>query len=157
MTTSALPNAGIWRTPPRIAAWNRLTAGESVVTHRRRYGARDGVDSMVDLLLLDRANPRSVAFQLARVRARVRRGGHDIPEADIRRRFETSRVNLVELMPVLAALRVYDNSAETDPARGRPPAPRLVLHVDRGRIVAPVDLAATPQWAKAIVARAIRK
>ncbi len=48
-----------------------LTAGESVVTHRRRYGAREGVDSMLDLLLLDRTNPRSVAFQLARLRARA--------------------------------------------------------------------------------------
>ncbi|GAA1932139.1 circularly permuted type 2 ATP-grasp protein [Nocardioides marmoribigeumensis] len=48
-----------------------LSSGESVVTHRRRYGARAGVDSMLDLLLLDRTNPRSVAFQLARLQARA--------------------------------------------------------------------------------------
>jgi len=32
----------------------------------------------------------------------------DIPEADIRRRFDNSRLNLIHLMPRLAALRVYD-------------------------------------------------
>lgn len=98
----------------------------------------------------------SVEGHIARVQARVRRGGHDIPEADIRRRHESSRMNLIELMPSLAALRVYDNSAEADPAMGVVPAPRLVLHVERGRIVGPEDLAGTPQWAKAIVARAMR-
>ena len=98
----------------------------------------------------------TVERHIARVRARVRRGGHDIPEADIRRRFETSRVNLIELMPLLAALRVYDNSAEADPAKGVAPVPRLVLQMERTRIVAPEDLSATPQWAKAIVARALR-
>jgi hypothetical protein len=88
----------------------------------------------------------------------VQGGGHDIPEADIRRRFETSRANLVELLPRLTALRLYDNSAEADPAKGLAPVPKLVLHVDRGRIVAPKreDLLGTPQWAKAIVAKALR-
>jgi hypothetical protein len=64
-------------------------------------------------------------------------------------------LNLVELMPSLAALRVYDNSAEADPAKGALPNPRLILHVERGRIIGPHDLAATPRWAKAIVARAM--
>ncbi len=45
-----------------------LTAGESVVTHRRRYAGHDGVESMLELMLLDPGNPRSVAFQLQRVR-----------------------------------------------------------------------------------------
>ena len=96
-----------------------------------------------------------VERHLARVRARVRAGGHDIPEADIRRRYETSRENLVWLMPKLASLHVYDNSIEADPASGKPPRPRLVLHLDGGRIVAPANLRATPDWAKALVAAAI--
>jgi uncharacterized circularly permuted ATP-grasp superfamily protein/uncharacterized alpha-E superfamily protein len=45
-----------------------LTAGESVLTHRRRFSGTQGVDTMLDLLLLDEGNPRSVAFQLSRVR-----------------------------------------------------------------------------------------
>lgn len=92
---------------------------------------------------------------IARVKARHKAGGHDIPEEDIRRRYETSRENLVWLMPKLATLLVYDNSTEADPKTGKQPQPRLVLHMVDGRIAAPADLRATPDWAKAIVARAI--
>ena len=96
-----------------------------------------------------------VERHLARVRARVKAGGHDIPEADIRRRYETSRENLAWLMPKLASLRVYDNSIEADPASGRSPRPQLVLHLEAGRIIAPENLRATPNWAKPLVAKAI--
>ncbi len=96
-----------------------------------------------------------VERHLARVRARVKRGGHDIPEADIRRRYETSRENLVWLMPSLASLRIYDNSIDADPASGASPRPRLLLHLERGRIVAPANLRATPAWARALVAGAM--
>lgn len=98
----------------------------------------------------------SVDLHLARVRARVARGGHDITEADIRRRFERSRLNLVDLMPRLAALRVYDNSRHADPAAGRAPQPRLLLHMRRGHIVGPDDLSGTPAWARPLVAAAIK-
>lgn len=94
---------------------------------------------------------------LARVRARVARGGHDIPEADIRRRYEHSRLNLIALLPHLAALRVYDNSAEADPAAGKLPHPRLVLHLEGGRIMNPQALARTPAWARPIVAAALKE
>jgi predicted ABC-type ATPase len=93
---------------------------------------------------------------LARVRSRVAHGGHDIPEADVRRRYEHSRLNLIALLPHLAALRVYDNSAEADPHKGRVPQPRLVLHVERGEIMNPGDLAQTPDWARPIVAAALK-
>jgi predicted ABC-type ATPase len=96
-----------------------------------------------------------VERHLARVRARVKAGGHDIPEADIRRRYETSRENLVWLMPRLTSLRLYDNSIDADPASGESPRPRLLLHLEGGRIVAPANLRATPGWAKALVAKAM--
>ena len=96
-----------------------------------------------------------VELHLARVRARVKAGGHDIPEADIRRRYDGSRENLVLLMPKLASLRIYDNSTEGDPVEGRRPKPRLILHLEHGRIIAPSDLRNTPSWAKALVAKAI--
>ncbi len=98
----------------------------------------------------------SVGLHLARVRARVARGGHDIPEADIRRRYEHSRLNLIDLLPHLAALRMYDNSVEADPAQGKPPEPVLVLHVEKGRILNAAALRVTPDWAKPIVAVAIK-
>ena len=43
----------------------------------------------------------SPELHLARVRRRHLRGGHDIEEADIRRRYDTSRVNLIRLLPKL--------------------------------------------------------
>jgi predicted ABC-type ATPase len=97
----------------------------------------------------------SVEIHLARVRARVKAGGHDIPEADIRRRYDGSRENLVWLMPKLASLRIYDNSIEADPRAGRRPKPRLLLHLEAGRIVGPENLRGTPSWAKPLVAKAI--
>jgi predicted ABC-type ATPase len=95
-------------------------------------------------------------LHIERVRARVAKGGHDIPEADIRRRYEHSRLNLIHLLPDLTALRVYDNSMDADPASGKTPRPRLVLHVEQGRIAGPADLSRTPDWAKPIVAAALK-
>ena len=98
----------------------------------------------------------SADAHIERVRQRVRAGGHDIPEADIRRRYRHSLLNLVQLLPALTELRVYDNSATADPATGQSPRPVLVLHMKRGRIVGPADLACTPDWAKPIVAAALQ-
>ncbi len=44
-----------------------LIAAESIITYRRRYQARAGVATVLDLLLTDRENPRAVAFQLDRL------------------------------------------------------------------------------------------
>lgn len=54
------------------------------------------------------------------------------------------------------ALRIYDNSAEADPAAGLAPRPRLVLHMEGGRIMNPQDLALAPAWARPIVAAALK-
>jgi predicted ABC-type ATPase len=95
-------------------------------------------------------------MHIERVRSRVRAGGHDIPESSIRRRWRHSRVNLIELLPHLTELRVYDNSAHADPAAGRAPRPVLVVHLDHGEIAGPPDLSSTPEWAKPIVAAALK-
>jgi uncharacterized alpha-E superfamily protein len=50
-----------------------LVAAESGITHRRRYPAQSGVDTVLELLLSDRDNPRSVAFQLDRLASDLRR------------------------------------------------------------------------------------
>lgn len=101
----------------------------------------------------------SPEHHLARVKARVRQGGHDIPEADIRRRFDQSRLQLIQLLAHLTELRVYDNTAEADPHQGQPPRPRLLLHWQAPRVLAPSDaasLASTPAWAKPIVMAALK-
>jgi predicted ABC-type ATPase len=98
----------------------------------------------------------SPELHIARVRARVAKGGHGITEADIRRRYDRGLLNLIRLLPGLAGLRVYDNSDEADPSSGIAPMPKLVLHLDGGRIMNPGDLASTPDWAKPIVAAAMK-
>jgi predicted ABC-type ATPase len=95
-------------------------------------------------------------LHLARVRARARRGGHDIPEAQVRARYDSSRLNLIRLLPRLAELRVYDNSVDADPQAGQAPEPLLILHMIGGKVVRSIDLARTPEWAKPIMATALK-
>jgi uncharacterized alpha-E superfamily protein len=49
-----------------------LVAAESIVTFRRRYRGRTGVDALFELLVIDSFNPRSVAYQLQRIRIDLR-------------------------------------------------------------------------------------
>jgi predicted ABC-type ATPase len=98
----------------------------------------------------------SPELHVARVRSRAARGGHDVPEQKIRERYDRSRINLLELMPRLTELRVFDNSMDADPHAGRVPQPILVLHLAKGKIVGMVELSQTPPWAKALVAGAIK-
>ncbi|WP_028839475.1 MULTISPECIES: AAA family ATPase [Thermomonas] len=100
----------------------------------------------------------SPEHHVARVRYRVSRGGHDIPEAKIHERYIASLANLVALLPYLAQLQVYDNSL--DAAAGAPLGdPRLLLQMEAARITWPADagiLRQTPDWAKPIVEAALR-
>ena len=48
-----------------------LEIGDSVIAHRRRYSVSAGVQSAVDLLVLDALNPRSVLFQVAALREQL--------------------------------------------------------------------------------------
>jgi predicted ABC-type ATPase len=95
-------------------------------------------------------------LHIQRVRARVARGGHDIPEHRIRARYDSSRLNLIRLIPRLTELRVYDNSKEADPHMGRVPEPVLLLHLSRGRVVTSCEFIQTPHWAKPIMTTAMR-
>ena len=127
------------------------TLGAGTIPRLLAWAAKNGIE--VHVWYAGLATPE---LHIARVRARVARGGHDIPEDAIRRRFEHSRLNFIELMPVLVALRVYDNSADADPADGKEPRPVLVLHMERGRIMNRHDLRRTPDWAKPLVAAAMK-
>jgi len=98
----------------------------------------------------------SVQLHIDRVAARVRRGGHAIARDLIEHRFEQSRINLIELMPYLTELRVYDNSVDADPASGKTPELKLLLHMRRGAILNLHELKNTPDWAKPIVSKALK-
>jgi predicted ABC-type ATPase len=97
----------------------------------------------------------SPELHLRRVRSRVTRGGHDIPEEKIRERWNGSRENLIRLLPSIHHLRVYDNSTEADPAAGQAPCPRLLLEMKSRKITAPADLSNAPDWAQPIIVAAI--
>jgi predicted ABC-type ATPase len=127
------------------------TLGGRTITGLLERGAARGIEVRVWYVGLS-----SPELHIARVRARVAKGGHDIPEPRIRERYDASRLNLIRLLPRLSELWVYDNSKDADPDAGVAPEPRLVLHLRRGAIVGPRDLSGTPEWAKAIVAAAIK-
>ena len=102
----------------------------------------------------------NVEMHVERVKFRVSRGGHDIPSEKIQQRWTSSRENLIRLLPSLAWLQVFDNS-KTVAAGEDVPSPTRVLEMQKGQILYPglndvTALAATPNWAKPIVAAALK-
>ena len=153
-------NSAAWHQGRRLleaAIGNRLdfafetTLGGETMTQLLERAAEAGFEVRVWY-----AGLASPELHIERVRRRVAKGGHDIAEADIRRRYDQSRLNLIRLLPRLTELRLYDNSEEADPDAGREPAPKLLLHWRSGRIVAPRDFKDTPDWGKPIVAAAMK-
>jgi hypothetical protein len=101
----------------------------------------------------------SPELHIARVKARVTAGGHPIPEEKIRERYPLAQLNLIKLMPHVAYIKVYDNSAEAA-ADGTVPDPLLVLEMENGKVTlpAPDDLKAlrrVPEWSKSILEAAL--
>lgn len=150
-------------------AWNtgkRLL--EQAIAQRLDYAFETTLGGNTIPALLERASNAGLAVRvwfvgldsperhIARVRARVEKGGHDIPEAKIRERYTRSRENLIRLLPKLAELRIYDNSAEDDPAVGTP-RPLLVLHLADGVIRSACDVNVVPEWAKPLFVAAFRQ
>ncbi|MBB1627780.1 AAA family ATPase [Achromobacter sp. UMC71] len=100
---------------------------------------------------------RDAEQHIARVAFRVTQGGHPIPEARIRERCRTSYRNLLDLMPHLAYLRVYDNSADVGVGQAVP-EPVLVLQLEGRAVLFPTSISAlraTPGWAKPLVEAAL--
>jgi predicted ABC-type ATPase len=81
----------------------------------------------------------SVEINIERVKARVEKGGHDVPEQDQRRRFPRTLANMKRLLPEADLAVILDNSADTGYA--------LVASGHKGRIrwVEPV-----PGWAASL-------
>jgi len=95
----------------------------------------------------------------SRIALRARRGhkgGHDITDSKIRERYDRSRLNLIRLMPRLAALLAYDNGRGADLHAGAVPGPGLILYMVRGEVVDACDLAAAPEWTGPILTAALR-
>lgn len=127
------------------------TLGGNSITQALMRAAASGLDLFIFYVGLD-----SPEHHIARVAARVSRGGHPIPTEKIRERYPKSLANLIKLLPCASEVRIYDNSDES--ADGRPRA-RLVLSTSQRRIVKPpLDqlVSTAPDWAKPVVAAAVR-
>jgi uncharacterized circularly permuted ATP-grasp superfamily protein/uncharacterized alpha-E superfamily protein len=87
-----------------------LTAAESIITYRRRYRSHAQLPTLLDLLLLDPGNPRSVGYQIDRlgedVAAVARRdsAGRDGPSSGSGRLTEAERL----VLQASTALRLTD-------------------------------------------------
>src|SRR5690349_11805485 len=126
-------HAAAWRQGKRLlekAVGERLdfafetTLGGSTMTHLLKDASSQGFE--IRIWYVGLVSPED---HIARVAQRVSQGGHDIPEDAIRRRWRHSRQNLIQLLPDVTELRVYDNSRDADPAAGHTPEPTLVLHL----------------------------
>ncbi|MEX2663668.1 MAG: hypothetical protein WD227_17180 [Vicinamibacterales bacterium] len=91
--------------------------------------------------------------------SRRRSAATPYPAARIRERYPRALRNLIQLLPDLAHLRVYDNSTEA--ASGEAvPDPVPVLEMQAGTVISPspddaAALSRTPAWARAIVEAAL--
>lgn len=112
----------------------------------------DAIDQeeAVRILFVGLASPE---LHIARVAARVSRGGHPIPEAKIRERWVGAIHNLMGLIPRCAAVSVFDNSAE-DVGSGPSPVCLFTLQGDHF-VSPPVD--SMPDWAKPLASVAITR
>jgi predicted ABC-type ATPase len=124
-------NLGISRAEANSAAWyegKRLleraigekldfafetTLGGKTITALLARALSEGIEVRVWYVGLS-----SAELHIARVKSRVEQGGHEIPEDRIRERYTRSRLNLIQLLPNLTELLLYDNSEEADPKTG---------------------------------------
>ncbi len=161
-------NSSLTPAEANSAAWNegkRLL--ERAVAERRNFAFETTLGGRTIAALLEKALAAGIEVRvwyvglespdlhIARVRSRVKRGGHDIQEAKIRERYVGSRWNLIQLLPKLTEVVVYDNSKDADPHAGQAPEPKLILHARKGKAIAWCDLNQTPNWAKPILMAAL--
>jgi predicted ABC-type ATPase len=156
-------NPGMTLNEANAAAWRigkeRL---EAAIAERHSFNFETTLGGTTIIRLLAKAHDNGLRLRIwycglsdaelhiARVRARVRRGGHDVPATKIRERYDASRNNLCSILPSLDELMLYDNSTEADPSSGEPPQPVQLLHFRDGKILS--RLSSMPNWAKPIAA-----
>ena len=162
-------NPGLSLTDANAIAWEESRRRlEASISNRENFAFETTLGGRTIARLLHRAAHGGMAVKVwyvaldsadrhvARVKARVARGGHDVPEGRIRERYDRSRANLARLVPKLAALKVYDNSFEARVEQLECPRLRLILDFADGRIRNRDRLADTPEWAKPIVAATMK-
>ncbi len=96
-----------------------LSSAQSLAVMRRARST--GYDVSLVFVLLSNAD-----LNVARVGQRVAMGGHDIPEAVVRRRHEGAMARLRLAVPLADFVVVFDNSFD---------APNLIAAVERGVVI----------------------
>ncbi|MDY6900199.1 MAG: zeta toxin family protein, partial [Cyanobacteriota bacterium] len=138
-------------TPERVA----ITAGRQAINQINNY-LNDGQSFIAEttlsgnnyLKIMDKAKQKgfevsllyigvdNVNTNINRVQLRARRGGHNVPVDDIRRRYERSLNNLQKAIKIADDTAIYDNSAQAEP--------RSVLLFENNQIVQSSQN--IPQW-----------
>lgn len=163
-------NPAMDQSDANILAWERSKkALEDAIANDENYTFETtlGGNSITNILIAAGSNGTHIRIlyvglatveqHIERVDARVAAGGHPIPEEKIRERYDTSRQNLIKLLPAIESLAVYDNSLDVTSVKGN--TAMQVLRVEQQRVLYPTtkeDIAATPDWAKPIVMAAIQ-
>jgi predicted ABC-type ATPase len=101
-------------------AFETTLAGKSYVGFLKDLKAKGYHVHLVYLWL------RDVKLALERIADRVRKGGHNIPEATVRRRFHKSLANFFDLYePLMNAWTIFDNSSDK---------PKRIAYKEGGRL-----------------------
>lgn len=106
-----------------------LTTAESIITYRRRYRSQAQVQTMLDLLLLDHGNPRSLAHALDRLHTDVAQLPRDSDEGET----STGKLTKVErlVLETSTALKLADTGllAEANDIGERPQLDAFLLRI----------------------------
>lgn len=107
----------------------------------------------VVILYIGLASPE---LHVQRIRERVARGGHDIPQDMVRQRYEDSRKNLLSFIGTDATIRVWDNSTQS--ADGKPTFAQEIFRIEKRSLRLPrnADPNSVPGWARPLLAQAIK-
>lgn len=161
-------NPALTRKEANGEAWNegkRLL--ERAINERRNFAFETTLGGHTIAGLLEKALPSGIEVRvwyvgldspelhIERVLSWVKKGGHDIPEAKILERYARSHWNLIQLLPKLTEVIVYDNSEEADPHSGSAPKLKLILHVINGKTAEICNLKRAPNWTKPILMAAL--
>lgn len=119
-------SGGDWRNPADAARAMRdtikdlrqaIASGESIHQETTLAGSAKSFQNLIDRahaqgyeVTMLYVNLDSADRAVNRVASRVTKGGHGVDEADIRRRYESSRANLETLSGMVDTLRIFDNS-----------------------------------------------